>query len=100
MVEGISTPLTRLDVPEDGPRTQAARAHDSENADAASAARTSVSVSPRAQLGAQIIAAAHASDGVDAALVARLGTAIHDGTYKVSPDAIAAAMTAVDGSVP
>jgi len=68
-------------------------------ADAAAAAAAgesdSVTLSPNAQAAAQLLAAAQASDGVDAQNVASLKAALQNGSYNVAPEDLAQAIATV-----
>jgi len=62
------------------------------NTVAASAGGEAVTVSSDATFSTDLLNAARSSDGIDHAAVARLSTAMQNGSYNVSPEDLAGAM--------
>jgi flagellar biosynthesis anti-sigma factor FlgM len=62
---------------------------------AASGQSEAVTLSPNAQTAAQLLAAAQASDGVDAKTVSSLKAALQNGSYNVAPGDLAQAIATV-----
>jgi flagellar biosynthesis anti-sigma factor FlgM len=62
---------------------------------AAAGESEAVTLSPNAQAAAQLLAAAQASDGVDAKSVSYLKTALQNGSYNVAPEDLAQAIATV-----
>jgi flagellar biosynthesis anti-sigma factor FlgM len=95
MSNSISSLTTGQIAAETGAAEPVAPRAETAAAAAAAGESDSVTLSPNAQAAAQLLAAAQASDGVDAKTVAALKASLQAGSYNVAPEDLAQAIATV-----